>query len=70
MSECKQCGRDDGHWIGCAEAEGPWADQGGDIHLPTRGSRPCVVGDCARLVQSDDKRVKYCDEHRDPKNRK
>ena len=71
MSECETCGRPgDGHWIGCAEAQGPWADMGGDVHLPPADSRLCAVADCARPVRGDDKRVKYCEEHSDPKNRK
>jgi hypothetical protein len=70
VSECKTCGRDDGHWIGCAEARGPWADMAGDINVLPSGSRLCASGDCPKPVESDDKRVKFCNEHRDPKNRK
>ena len=74
MSECKKCGRDDGHWIGCMEAQGPWADMGGDVHNPPKGSGMCVVGDCARPTRppknGKGRAPIYCTEHSDPKNRK
>lgn len=67
MSNCKKCGRDDGHWIGCASA-----------HRVEREAPPAPGGDqCAFPGCSNDKRPqgkgpapKYCTEHSDPKNRK
>jgi hypothetical protein len=73
MSECKTCGReDDGHWLGCKEAQGPWSDQGGDIHLPPKDSGPCAVGDCAKPTRPKGKGRApiYCEDHSDPKSRK
>jgi len=62
MSECKNCGREDGHWIGCAKAlsalmANDWKDE-------------CAFDGCSEPRKSDDKRVKFCEFHSDPKNRK
>lgn len=67
MSECETCGREDGHWIGCAEA---WKTiQRGNVTVSTNAD-VCAYGDCLEPRRSDDKRVKYCETHSDPKNRK
>lgn len=73
MSECKKCGRDDGHWIGCAaalEAYKPvgWTAEWADRER-TRESE-CIADGCTEARRSEDKRVKFCTEHSDPKNRK
>lgn len=69
MSKCKKCGRDDGHYIGCAVA-----------HRAERETTPPAPEDadqCTFPGCANDKRPKgkgpapkYCDEHSDPKNRK
>lgn len=69
MSECENCGREDGHWIGCPAR---WT---GDYEsLPDAeeyaATQPCAFDGCSEPRKSDDKRVKYCEEHSDPKNRK
>lgn len=77
MSECKDCGRDDGHWIGCAaatrelEADGWKVVENGNFSVATNAD-VCAYGDCM-----DPKRPKgkgrapiYCTAHSDPKNRK
>ncbi len=62
MSQCKKCGRSDGHYIGCARtasrSAAPVAESG------------CSFEGCSQPRRSEDKRVKFCDEHSDPKNRK
>lgn len=65
MSECKTCGRDDGHWLGCAKAATP--DNRAQF-ITVEGF--CILPGCAQPQRSADKRVKYCDAHSDPKNRK
>lgn len=60
MSECETCGREDGHWIGCAKAPSERPEEGAT----------CAFGGCSEPRKSDDKRVKFCEFHSDPKNRK
>lgn len=56
MSECRKCGREDGHWLGCPAAEEqPAAD----------------VATCARIgctnppaVSKGPRPAKYCDDHK------
>lgn len=70
MSKCDNCGRDDGHWLGCSEAANP---QVGDTDVcntrPSSGDG-CAFLDCTEPRRSADKRVKFCETHSDPKNRK
>lgn len=82
MSECATCGREDGHWLGCAEIAGAQP-----FELRRRADAPdpeehmaeliekanqCAYGDCAnqRRVPGKGPKPKYCTEHSDPKNRK
>jgi hypothetical protein len=72
MSECKKCGRRDGHWLGCAEAPSGHPEEGAiseDTREHTRESE-CIADGCTEPRRSDDKRVKFCETHSDPKNRK
>jgi hypothetical protein len=81
---CRTCGRpaENGqatHWLGCEESPfwanadklpdgDEWAEE-----LQEQGvepASPCGFGDCQEPRRSGDKRVKYCEEHSDPKNRK
>lgn len=76
--ECKTCGRKDkGHWIGCAEALAAmkpigwmteWAD--GIQPMGEAAAGQCAYDDCTDPRRSTDKRVKFCELHSDPKNRK
>ena len=72
MSECKNCGREDGHWIGCAKAPSePSAEALADApEITDDMSEVCAFDDCRSPRRLGDKRVKYCEEHSDPKNRK
>lgn len=70
MSKCDNCGRDDGHWLGCAEAAPP-----ASFRSPVDDSTPpvfdaCSLAGCSEPRRSADKRVKFCEFHSDPKNRK
>lgn len=67
MSECKKCGRSDGHYIGCAAALREYAR---NLVEPDFTGSLCTFDGCSEPRKSDDKRVKYCIEHSDPKNRK
>lgn len=82
--ECQTCGREDGHWLGCAgerprrepldlsedlaklarplAAEGP----------PPKAEVACEYGECAndKRPQGQGPKPKYCDDHREQKNRK
>lgn len=69
MSECKTCGRDDGHWIGCAEAARPSAKSAVE-ELEEILDGMCTFPGCDQPRRSADKRVKFCELHSDPKNRK
>jgi hypothetical protein len=74
---CRKCGRDDGHWIGCAEVlhvEKKYDWNGGQeppsIGEAVRAILGCSFDGCSELRRSEDKRVKFCAKHSDPKNRK
>lgn len=72
MSECKNCGREDGHWIGCTSAARDfnprrWVDD--SAHITQQVVR-CAFDGCTELRRTLDKRVKFCEFHSDPKNRK
>lgn len=140
MSECQTCGREDGHYLGCAEANVPlvapafdvtdhglrpnWRqagkvaydivnavgtdqmselygalddliwdhyepyqamndderamfreavkdaiEEGGPVAPPPTAPQ-CIFGGCTEPRRSSDKRVKFCEFHSDPKNRK
>jgi hypothetical protein len=73
VSECKKCGRGDGHYIGCAAvSKYQWADH--DKQDPAGAGLKAMLGcsfpDCTEPRKSADKRVKFCEFHSDPKNRK
>jgi hypothetical protein len=88
MSKCDNCGRDDGHWLGCVAALREHArnlvepDFSGSLwarsaELPdaekvVTGTKDpiCAFDDCEEPRRSADKRVKFCETHSDPKNRK
>lgn len=65
MSECKTCGREDGHWLGCPEVTR-------DRALVVTDDEKCAFGDCREPKRPKGKgpAPKYCEEHSDPKNRK
>jgi hypothetical protein len=63
---CRQCGRDDGHWIGCAQAA---KTQVSDLDLRNAGPGPedqCIKDGCTnpRAVSKGPRPTKYCDEHK------
>jgi hypothetical protein len=69
--ECKTCGRPDrGHWIGCAEAVKELQADGWTVGPAVAEADHCAHGECTDLRRSADKRVKFCEFHSDPKNRK
>lgn len=68
--ECKTCGRPAaGHWLGCAEAE-TWKTVERDNVTVSTNADVCGYADCMDPRRSADKRVKFCETHSDPKNRK
>lgn len=66
--ECKTCGRQDkGHWLGCPEAQ---REAARNLVEPDFTGSLCTFDGCSELRRSEDKRVKFCETHSDPKNRK
>lgn len=61
MSDCKVCGRDEGHYLNCESMQ--TSESGPAV-------RECAVEGCTSTRWSDDKRVKYCEDHKDAKSRK
>lgn len=66
MSECETCGREDGHYIGCAAVAKP---QVGDPDLRNEGpdsEDQCAREGCTnpRAPQGKGPRPKYCEEHK------
>lgn len=77
MSECETCGRkDEGHWIGCVKTTVDetyvFTDEefAAGVAACEAASNHCTFGGCTEPRRSADKRVKFCTEHSDPKNRK
>lgn len=76
MSECKTCGRDDGHWIGCAEAASRRREAvvtSEDSERERTRESECVKDGCTnprREAKGKGPAPKYCEDHSDPKNRK
>lgn len=72
MSECKACGRDDGHYIGCAEALSVKPFAASPDQLNTGNPDECFFEGCTNLKRPKGKgpAPKFCTEHSDPKNRK
>lgn len=80
MSECKTCGREGGHWLGCAEIREPFVlrrradapDPEEHMAQLLEQAAQCAFGDCKEPKRPKGKgpAPKYCDEHSDPKNRK
>lgn len=69
MSKCDNCGRDDGHWLGCGSVAAPDAEG----EAPPPGAEMCAYGECVfqrRPKTGKGPAPKYCEEHSDPKNRK
>ncbi|MFF3363596.1 hypothetical protein [Streptomyces misionensis] len=67
---CDECGRGDGHWLGCERAAQPAADNRAR-EIKVEGV--CEHSLCAQPTKAYSGRgakPKYCDEHSDPKNRK
>lgn len=74
---CDNCGRDDGHFLGCgrAAANAAAAAAFDDSTVVTDwGVVPadCAFGDCEnpRRPKGKGPAPKYCEEHNDPKKRK
>lgn len=67
MSECRKCGREDGHWIGCAEL---LREHARNLVEPDFADSLCSFDGCSEPRRSEDRRVKFCARHSDPKNRK
>ncbi|MGN6127884.1 MAG: hypothetical protein ACTHON_15085 [Humibacter sp.] len=78
MSECKKCGREGGgHWIGCAEVLGvekkyDWngGQEPNPLGAAVKELLGCEFDGCTEPRKSADKRVKFCEFHSIPKNRK
>lgn len=72
MSECKTCGREDGHWLGCAEAERELRADGWEVGPVVAEGDHCAYGGCTEPKRPKGKgpAPKYCEQHSDPKNRK
>jgi hypothetical protein len=69
MSACKTCGREDeGHYIGCVGAAKPLHPDPDQVN--TGNPTECSFEGCTAERRSEDKRVKFCETHSDPKNRK
>lgn len=67
MSECKTCGRGDGHYIGCGAV---LREHARNLVEPDFAGSLCAFDGCSEPRKSADKRVKFCEFHSDPKNRK
>lgn len=71
MSGCTTCGREEGHHLNC---EALMASQGSrslqDVPEGDLVETGCAVGGCTNQRWSNDKRVKYCEDHKDAKSRK
>lgn len=67
--ECKTCGRDDGHWLGCKEA---FSAERETTPPAPEGADQCTFPGCDSDKRPPGKgpKPKYCTEHSDPKNRK
>jgi hypothetical protein len=72
MSDCKSCGRDDGHWIGCTEIVQPEEAVTYNVAETVEDLDHCAHGDCAnpKRPKGKGRAPIYCDDHSDPKNRK
>lgn len=73
MTECKSCGRDSGHWIGCAEAPSSVGASSPRANEDDGSVGMCAYGECVfqrRPKAGKGPAPKYCEEHSDPKNRK
>jgi hypothetical protein len=74
MSECKHCGRDDGHYIGCPKVTSGRPEDGatGAEAPPSADAEACAMDGCEnpRRPKGKGPAPKYCTEHSDPKNRK
>lgn len=76
--ECRTCGRGGGgHWIGCEGTAKPKLmtashvkPMGRDTVDLTLDPAQCTFDGCSAPRRSADKRVKFCETHSDPKNRK
>ena len=73
---CEQCGRDDGHWLGCDQAGKPYlVVEPGETLIEKldedpQGTEPCAFAGCQRLRASAHHSALFCTTHKDPKNRK
>lgn len=68
---CKTCGRDEGHWLGCAQAQKsvptPTLDS---TEVPAKDTPQCEFEGCTEPRASTAPKAKYCTTHKDPKARK
>ncbi len=69
MSECETCGREDGHYLGCADAT---RAPSGPVVTYDPAEVLCAFDGCTNPKRPKGKgpAPKYCEEHSDPKNRK
>lgn len=69
MSDCENCGRADGHYLGCVEA---WKAEREATPPAPEGPDQCAFGYCTnpRRPKGKGPAPKFCEEHSDPKNRK
>lgn len=72
---CQKCGREDGHWVGCAAAPRPVTMQDEVRSIAAAVVEPlmCERDGCSkakRPAQGKGPKPKYCDDHSTPKSRK
>lgn len=72
MSECDNCGRDGGHWLGCAAVPLTGSHLMEAFEERSHSEDLCVFGECTNPKRPAGKgpKPKFCTEHSDPKNRK
>jgi hypothetical protein len=63
---CQTCGRDDGHWLNCPEV---LRERARNLVEPDFAGSLCEHPGCSEPKASKGPRAKWCEEHKDPKNR-
>jgi len=72
VSECKKCGRSDGHYMGCAGISASPTEEH-DLRYGGHASEDrWAFGECVnpKRPKGKGRAPLYCEEHSDPKNRK
>lgn len=66
---CQTCGRDDGHWLNCPDAPGVRAETPPPRAQGASEAGECEFPGCSEPKASASPRAKWCEEHKDKKNR-